>query len=128
MDAKKVFGGIKKKIVTAFLFVGTFANCTYNVEEELYGACSTAGVTYSVTIKNILDNNTCTSCHGGVFPSGNISLENYPAVRTQALNGKLFGAVNHSPGFSAMPQGGSKINPCEIAKIKAWIDAGAPQN
>ena len=119
---------MKKKIVIAFLMACIFASCKYNVEEELYGACSTAGVTYSVTIKNILDNNTCISCHGGSFPSGNINLENYVGVRTQALNGKLFGAVNHSPGFSAMPRGGSKITPCEIAKIKAWIDAGAPQN
>ena len=119
---------MKKKIVIAFLMACIFASCKYNVEEELYGACSTAGVTYSVTIKNILDNNTCISCHGGSFPSGNISLENYAGVRTQALNGKLFGAVNHSPGFSAMPRGGSKLTPCEIANIKAWIDAGAPQN
>jgi hypothetical protein len=38
------------------------------------------------------------------------------------------GAITHAPGFTPMPQGGAKLPACEIAKIKAWVDAGSPNN
>jgi hypothetical protein len=45
-----------------------------------------------------------------------------------AQNGKLYGAVNHSPGYSPMPKGGTKLSACNISKIKAWIDGGSLNN
>ena len=105
--------------------------CYYDIEEELYppqGNCDTANTNYSVTVSSILQNYGCTGCHSGAGPSGNISLDGYANVRTSALGGKLYGAINHDPGFSPMPQGGNKMSACNINKIKAWIDAGAPNN
>ena len=105
--------------------------CTYNKEEELYpntGNCDTNNVSFSTTITPILQKYSCSFCHSSVTMSGNISLANYNSVKTQVNNGRLFGAINHEPGFSQMPQGGNKMNQCDINKVKAWIDAGALNN
>ena len=113
--------------------IGTclLTSCYYDREDELYpqnGNCDTTGVTFSSTVVPLLQSNTCLSCHSGPSPSGSISLESYNSVRTVALNGKLFGVISHSAGFSPMPQGGTKMSTCSINRIKAWIDAGAPNN
>src|SRR5687767_9895156 len=124
---------MKRNLVIAVLFTIVLSSCYYDVEEQLYpatggGNCETAGVTYASTVLPLLQNNGCMGCHSGGAPSGNISLEGYNNVRTVALNGKLFGVINHSPGFSPMPKGGNKMSACNINKIKAWIDAGATNN
>jgi hypothetical protein len=106
--------------------------CTYNKEEELYpntGAnCDTSSIRFSTIINSILQKYQCSFCHSSVAPSGNISLATYNSVKVQVNNGRLFGAINHQPGFSPMPQGGNKMSQCDINKVKAWIDAGAPNN
>ena len=109
------------------------AGCYYNIEEELYpntpaGPCELTNVTFSATINTILISNGCMGCHGGAFPAGNISLAGHAQVKQKADDGALWGAINHLPGFSPMPQGGHKMNSCDISKIKAWIDAGSPNN
>ena len=120
-----------KKILVIAVLAATLNSCYRDVEEELYpqtGNCDTGGVTYTNTVAPLLQNNGCMSCHSGPSPSGNISLDNHAAVRAVAQNGKLYGAISHSAGFSPMPQGGSKMSACNISKIKAWIDAGAVNN
>lgn len=107
------------------------AGCYYDVESELYGAtgpCDTANVRYSTAVVGLLQNYGCLGCHSGVSASGGIRLDGYSNVKIMADNGKLFGAINHSNGFSPMPQGGNKMLPCDINKIKTWIDAGSPNN
>ena len=122
---------MKKSIVIIFCFAIVFSSCYRDVEEILYpsdGTCNTIEVTYASTVVSILQSNGCLGCHSGGAPSGNISLEGYNNVRTVAQNGKLFGAINHSPGFAPMPLGGNKMSSCNINKIKAWIDAGFSNN
>lgn len=107
------------------------ASCKYNVKEELYGVpppCDTTNVTYSSTIVGIINTYTCLSCHSGGTPIGGFSLEDYSHVKAKVDQGRLFGAINHSPGFTPMPNGLAKMNQCDINKVKAWIDAGAPDN
>ncbi len=89
--------------------------------------CDTINITYNGSIVPILQN-SCIGCHSGGTPSGNISLNTYSGVFTQATNGNLFGSVNHSTGFEAMPKGGNKLSTCQIDMIRIWIDAGAPNN
>lgn len=89
--------------------------------------CDTLNVTYSGKIKPILDGK-CTGCHSGSTLSGGVDLSAYASAQTVALNGRLFGAVNHSAGFSPMPQGGNKLPQCQIDAIRIWADAGAPNN
>jgi mono/diheme cytochrome c family protein len=113
-------------VTLCLLFVG----CRYQSEEALYpnNNCNTTDVSYSTTIAGIVNANGCLSCHGPVSPVGGFSLDNYAGVKAKVLDGRLFGAVNHSSGFSAMPQGGVRISQCEINQIKSWIDHGAPNN
>lgn len=122
---------MKKKILT-LLAVSLFiiSGCYYDKEDLLYGAatCDTTAVTYSQTIKSILTNNSCMSCHAGTIPSGSINLETYANVKATVDNGKLYGSITHASGYIAMPQGAPSMSSCDIKKIKAWIDAGAPNN
>ena len=38
------------------------------------------------------------------------------------------GAINHATGFSAMPQGATKMDSCDIATIQIWINEGTLDN
>jgi hypothetical protein len=116
--------------ICIFFIVAIVNNsCYYDKEEILYPqtACDTSAVTYSSSVVPVLLSN-CTSCHGGSTPSGGISLTTYASVKTQVDNGKLWGAVSQASGFSPMPKNASILNTCSLAKIKKWINAGAPNN
>jgi hypothetical protein len=89
--------------------------------------CDTANVTFSLSVKPIITNK-CQGCHSASSPGGGYDLSTYTGVKTTVTNGKLWGSVNFLTGYSAMPKGGSKLSTCELAKIKKWIDAGAPNN
>jgi hypothetical protein len=108
-------------------------SCYYDKEELLYGLnnapCtdSTGTVSYIKKVVPVLQQ-FCYSCHSGNFPSGNIAMGTYASDKAIALNGKLYGSINHSSGYSAMPQGMAKLSNCQIAVIKKWIDSGIPNN
>ena len=105
------------------------SSCYYDVEEELYpNTCNTSGVTFSGTVNPLLTSYGCLGCHSGSGAQGNVNLEGYNNVKAKVADGKLWGAINHQPGFSAMPQGSAKMSSCDISKIKAWIDSGIPNN
>jgi hypothetical protein len=92
-------------------------------------ACDTASVTFSGKIKPILDNK-CVGCHSGTPPQGGIDFSTYAGVKTRVDNGRLWGAINHLPGFSPMPKSTpqQKLAQCEIAQFRIWMAAGAPNN
>lgn len=121
-----------KRVVYPFtLLTLLLGSCSYDAEEELYppnGACNTVNVTYSGTVSGLLGSYGCMSCHSGSAPEGNINLQGHTNVKAVATTGKLYGAINHAPGFHPMPEGAPKMASCDINKIKAWIDAGAPNN
>lgn len=106
------------------------SSCWYDNEEDLFGTvdCITSNMSYTNDVVPILSGNSCISCHNNSLSSGGINLDDYELVKTQALNGKLYGAINHDIGFMAMPQGTTKIEQCQIDKIKAWIDQGTLNN
>jgi hypothetical protein len=121
---------MKKKLLILFTVSTLFiSGCYYDQEDLLYsGACNTTGVTYTQAVTGILKNYGCTSCHSGSSPSGSIGLDSYAVVKTAVTNGKLFGSITHASGFVPMPDGAEAVTPCDVKKIKAWIDAGAPNN
>ena len=89
--------------------------------------CNTSMISFSNFVKPLIVKN-CQGCHSGNAPNGGVNLENYTGVEVVAKNGRLFGAINHNTGFTAMPQGSAKLAQCDIDKIKSWIDAGATNN
>lgn len=127
---------MKKKTLAAsiaILFVLYFgiSGCYYNSEEDLYPnpvACDTTHVTYSATITGLLNAYGCINCHNSATLSGNINLASFAEVKSKIADGRLWGAINHLPGYSPMPEGGNKMSACDISKVKIWMDAGAPQN
>lgn len=91
---------------------------------ENYGSCETAGVTYTTFVQSLVQAR-CQGCHSGATPQGGINLTTYSNVKSLALNGKLYGAVTRTTNW--MPSGGTKLDQCTIDKLKAWVDAGAPE-
>jgi hypothetical protein len=89
--------------------------------------CDTLQFKYAANIRPILDN-YCIGCHGGATPSANLDFTSYNIVRSQAINGRLPGAITHSAGYSPMPKNSPKLSECQITQVKKWIAAGAQNN
>jgi hypothetical protein len=122
---------MKRKISILVLLPFLIWGCHYDKEEELYGtngACNTGNVTYSITVTSLLTGYGCIGCHSGSVPEGGVNLQGYDNAKAMALSGRLYGAISHAPGYQPMPYLGTKMAPCDIVRIKAWIDAGAPNN
>lgn len=88
--------------------------------------CDTVNFKFTSNIKPIIQNN-CVGCHSGTNSSGKIDLSTYSGLQSIALNGKLYGSITWSAGFSAMPKS-QKLPNCQITQIKKWIDAGSQNN
>ena len=122
---------MKKKLTFISVLALTIWGCSYDTEEDLYpppSTCNTTNVTFSGTVNPLLTSYGCLGCHVGSAPQGNINLQGHTNVRNVANSGRLYGAISHAPGFQPMPHGMPKMAQCDINKIKAWIDAGAPNN
>jgi hypothetical protein len=124
---------MKKLIIIALVIL---SGCYYDNEEELYpgggGDCDTVNVTYSGTVLPIISDN-CKTCHSGGAPQGNVLLEDYASISaagkiTAGQYGSLYGVISHHPDNSPMPKNGTQLSDCKIKQIKAWIDAGTPNN
>ena len=113
----------------ALLLVLSFATHSCSKSDDANpSTCDTLNVTYSKTIKPILQSNCYTSCHTGSNPNSGFRLDTYAGVKAKVDGGRLYGAVAHLPGFSAMPKGRPSLPQCDISQIKIWIDAGALNN
>lgn len=104
--------------------------CTYHSKEVQYpgNSCDTTAVTYTGSIVPLFTQN-CYKCHSGSAVNGNgVKLDVYASAKAYALFGSMLQMVNHQPGFVAMPKDAPKLSDCNIAKIRIWIEAGAPNN
>lgn len=93
--------------------------------------CETTGLTYDNFAKDFLVSNCATA--GGCHVAANAndltvgSYETYEEAKIVVNRGKIKAAINHEDGVSNMPKGEPKLSDCNIAKLSAWIDAGAPE-
>jgi hypothetical protein len=115
------------------LVLGLAAGCTYTHGDpaEVVTPCDTSPqtVTYAGVISPIFDRH-CRECHATAqanIKGGGNDFGNYQAIHRYPANA-LLGTVQHAPGYDAMPKGRAKIPECDILRIKAWIDAGEPNN
>jgi mono/diheme cytochrome c family protein len=90
-------------------------------------SCDTTRVTYTASIAPLLLQN-CGNCHGTGVALGGVALGSYAQVKTVVSAGRLLGAVDHAPGYSPMPKGGAQLSVCDRAKLRHWVQAGAPNN
>jgi|SRR5215207_5359318 len=105
--------------------------CYYDKQDLLYpSACDTTNVTYTETVKPII-NAYCLTCHGTNVQNtlgGSINLDGYTNIISQVENGTLMKAINHEAGASPMPKNQQKLSDCAIAKIQKWVNSNAPDN
>ncbi len=113
---------------TAFLCLG-ISGCYYDVEEDFEKMvdCVTDNVSYVNDIVPILENR-CYKCHAVGLNLGNVTLEGYDRLKILVDNGRFLGAIRRDPGFSPMPQNEAMLPDCQIMKVAAWIENGAPNN
>lgn len=101
-------------------------SCYYDVEEELYPQdpdCVTAEMTYEGEISTIINTNCAISgCH--VAGTGRVDFTGYAGVSQVANSGELRQKVVIE---KSMPPS-KPLSACEIAKIEAWLNQGAPEN
>ncbi len=130
-----------KKSLTIFVFAIALLmlnSCYYDNFKELHpesalsgaSGCDTAGViSYSAQIVPVLNRSCNTQCHGGSGGGGGRELTNYSLVLEEAASGRLVSSIIWDGNAQQMPQGAtSKIPDCDIAKIKKWVAASAPNN
>ncbi|NTW25939.1 MAG: cytochrome c [Lentimicrobium sp.] len=119
--------------IAGFVFITLMVtSCYYDNEEYLYpelpgGECDTTGVTYSGVVSPLMASN-CNGCHSPAAPSGGVVTSTYEGLKTAVNNGSFRKAINHETGASPMPKNGNKLPDCDLKKIDAWINQGAPQN
>ena len=105
------------------------ASCGDSTEEP--NECETEGLTYDNFAQNFLINNCSTldGCHVSANKDvpGVGSYETYEDTKTIVDEGRIIGAINHMDGFSNMPKGESKLSDCDIDRLTAWINDGAPE-
>lgn len=128
------------KIIAFTAFSVAFLNsCYYDNLQDLYPAASITTetcdtnktISYSADILPILSSNcgTGNSCHNGPASNSGIALADHAGIKSVVDNGKLISAITWDGTASNMPKGGSqKISDCNIAIIKKWVNAGAPNN
>ena len=120
-------------LIIVILVVSILPGC-YNKKADLIipnNDCDTSVViSYRSDITNILQQN-CFICHSAEKYSsagGNHQLDSFLSLQEMVINGKLLKAINHSPGAVPMPYGGGTLSDCDIMKITAWVNRGAPNN
>ncbi len=89
--------------------------------------CDTTNMSFANNIRPILQS-ACIGCHQGNSPGGGINLSTYTGVLGSVGTGELMGSIRRQSGFSAMPKNGAALQACQINKIQAWINQGAPNN
>lgn len=117
--------------ILLILSVAIIAGCYYDSEEKLYPevstSCDLTNVTFSATIKPILQT-YCFTCHSNsnsVKNGRGIKLENYADVAAN-MNMILVSIKQNNAPFP-MPVGG-KLRDCEINQIQKWSDNQTPNN
>ena len=107
------------------------ATACYNDNEyDLYPfatQCDSTNASYARTIVPIVSAN-CNVCHSTAVASGGVITDTYDGLKTVAQNGQLWAGVSWQAGYSFMPKGGNQLSTCDLAKIKNWINQGAPNN
>jgi hypothetical protein len=100
---------------------------TYGALNENCGeVCDTINpVTFSGTIWPIMQA-SCSGCHSGTTPSGNVLLASYNNVATIASNGTLMNSLKGA-GVTKMPVG-STFSSCRIRQFQIWVNNGFLNN
>jgi hypothetical protein len=100
---------------------------SYGALNETCGeVCDTINpVTFSGTIWPVIQT-SCTGCHSGTAPSGNVSLGTYSNVATVASSGLLIKSLKGT-SVTKMPPAGY-FSACKIRQFEIWVNNGFLNN
>jgi hypothetical protein len=110
-----------KKILTMGIVLMLALSACYKDKEELlypneFNNSDTTAVTYAGYVKPLLDAKCGASCHPGYM--------NYAGLKVVVDNGNFNNRVLVKKD---MPPAGA-LSATDLAKLKKWLDAGAPNN
>jgi len=127
------------KIMRNIIFISLIVfSCTWKKENFVVAQtsnCDTSNTSYSKVIQPIFQAN-CYSCHSTSVTStgGGLDIQNFTSLTnylnrnyTGVFGSQFYNVISQSQGTLPMPPG-YKLPDCDIAKIKAWINKGAPNN
>lgn len=113
--------------VISILFL-LFLSCTNDSESDLMDPNILVTMTYTNSIKTIMDNN-CVFCHGNTPSNGApMSLTAYQNVKDAVLNRGLIDRISKAqdaPGM--MPYGGTRLPQSNIDQVIVWKNTGFKQ-
>ncbi len=118
------------KLLFVIGLLGLTLACTNDNLNEDFPPCDSSSVRYSAEITDIFSNN-CLGCHGtNTFSTAGagINLTDHSVVKDFVENGRLMATIEQSDSVSPMPMNASKLDQCNIDKIKTWINEGAQNN
>ena len=118
--------------VVTVVLSAVLTSCSSDVfEEEVLNdesVCDTLNMDYS-KIRQILEGNNCMTCHTGVESESGVDFSTYQALDAYVSNSDnqfIMRITTDDPELK-MPQMGLRMGPCNINKIKAWLNAGHPE-
>lgn len=111
---------MKKSFFISVVFLFLAASCSSDSEDDEFIPPVGNDITYSSTIKDIIDGN-CLDCHTAPPQNGaSISLINLEDVRDAVLNRDLIGKVESG----SMPPVGDFLTASEVQALKDWQSGG----
>jgi hypothetical protein len=111
--------------ISLVILSATLGACTSKTTEF---DCTGSTPTYTNNVKAILNTNCATSgCHNSTSKAKGIDLSTYATAKSESNNSRFLGSIQHSSGYDAMPQGGSKLNDSLIKVIYCWTQNGSPE-
>lgn len=118
---------------TALALLSVMSGCTYSHGDpsQVVAPCEATATTatFAAVVSPILQVNCRDGCHNAVDRQGGVNFDNFAEVTFYASVGSIVRRIEldpHHPDF--MPKGRGKLSDCDIAKIKAWVQAGTPNN
>lgn len=111
-----------------FLSCITFNSCTTDSVSDLDNTQDNNTITYTSTVKTIINNN-CIQCHASVPTNGApMSLTTYENVKDAVLNRNLLDRISRAEGTpGAMPLGGPRLPQNSIDIINDWASTNFTQ-
>ena len=117
----------KNTYLICVLFLGTVlvSGCSNDSASDLSGSGNIDQVTYTNTVKRIIDNN-CISCHAATTINGApMSLTTYENVKQAVQNRGLLDRISRAQGEPGMmPNGGTRLPQAIIDKVFTWSAQG----
>ncbi|NNT71802.1 hypothetical protein HKT18_06185 [Flavobacterium sp. IMCC34852] len=117
----------KNNLLISALTLGTVlvSSCTNDSSDDLSGTDGLDEVTYTNTVKSIIDNN-CIACHADTPVAGApMSLTTYENVKEAVLERGLLDRISRPQGAQGMmPNGGTRLPQAVIDQVFAWSAQG----